>query len=89
VKSCKTKILTSEEEAETRRMTISRKESFRLVQQAKVIVAILYNAKLHATHAAFKAGFQSRQMEITWSKRLSRRASWSGRYAQVWASPDP
>jgi hypothetical protein len=40
-KALKLRPLTTEEEAEIRRLTASRKAAHRLVQQAKVIVAIL------------------------------------------------
>ena len=70
-KAVKLRSLTTEEEAEIRRLAASPKEPFRLVQRAKVIVAILDDPKLHATHAGFKAGFQSRQMGVTWVKRFN------------------
>ena len=40
-KAVKLRSLTTEEEAEIRRLAASRKESYRLVQRAKVIVAML------------------------------------------------
>ena len=70
-KAVKLRSLTTEEETEIRRLAASRKESIRLVQRAKVIVAMLDDPKLHATHAGFKAGFQSQQMGVTWVKRFN------------------
>ena len=63
--------LTTEEETEIRLLAASRKESIRLVQRARVILAMLDDPKFHATHASFKAGFQSQQMGITWAKRFN------------------
>lgn len=56
-KAVKLRSLTTEEEAEIHRLGASRKESQRFVQRAKVIVALLDDPKLHATHAGSKAGF--------------------------------
>jgi transposase len=67
----KLRTLTSEEEVEIRRLAASRKEAHRLVQRAKVIVAMLDDPKLHATHASLKAGFSSVQMGLTWVKRFN------------------
>lgn len=63
--------LTTEEETEIRQLAGSRKESFRLVQRAKVIVAILEDPKLHATHAGLRAGFSGTQSGVTWVKRFN------------------
>lgn len=70
-KAVKLRPLTTEEEAEIRRLAASREESFRLVQRAKVIVALLDDPKLHATHAGSKAGFAGRQSGVTWVKRFN------------------
>jgi len=67
----KLRSLTTEEETEIRRLEGSRKEAFRLVQRAKVIAAMLDDPELHATQAGIKAGFQSKQMGITWVKRFN------------------
>jgi len=70
-KVVKLRDLTSEEETEVRRVAGSRKEAHRLVQRAKVIVAMLDDPKLHASHAGQKAGFESTQMGINWVKRFN------------------
>jgi len=70
-KAVKLRTLTTEEETEIRRLAASRKEPFRLVQRAKVIVAMLDDPKLHATHAGYKSGFRSQQMGVTWVKRFN------------------
>ena len=50
-KAVKLRPLTTEVEAEIRRLAASRKAAHRLVQRAKVIVALLDDPKLHATPA--------------------------------------
>lgn len=70
-KAIKLRELTSEEETEIRRISASRKEAHRLVQRAKVIVAMLDEAELHASDAGLKAGFRSKQMGINWIKRFN------------------
>ena len=67
----KLRSLTTEEETEIRRLTASRKAPHRLVQRAQVIVAMLDDPKLHATHAGFKAGFSGQQSGITWVRRFN------------------
>jgi transposase len=67
----KLRTLTTEEETEIRRLAGSRKESFRLVQRAKVIAALLDNPKLHATQAGLQVGFNGRQSGVTWVKRFN------------------
>ena len=67
----KLRILTTEEETEIRRLAGSRKESFRLVQRAKVIAALLDNPKLHATQAGLQVGFSGRQSGGKWVKRFN------------------
>lgn len=67
----KLRSLTTEEEAEIRRLAASRKAPHRLVQRAKVITAMLDDPKLRASHAGLKAGFQSRQMGLNWVKRFN------------------
>lgn len=57
LKAVKLRSLTTEEEAEVRRLAASRKGSHRLVQRAKVIVAMLDDPQLHATYAGLQAGF--------------------------------
>jgi len=70
-KAVKLRSLTTEEETEIRRLATSRKAPHRLVQRAKVIVAMLDDPQLHASHAGIKAGFKSLQMGINWVKRFN------------------
>jgi transposase len=70
-KAVKLRSLTTEEEAEVRRLAASRKESHRLVQRAKVIVAMLDDPQLHATYAGLQAGFRGQQSGINWVKRFN------------------
>jgi transposase len=70
-RAVKLRALTTEEETEIRRIAASRKEAHRLVQRAKVIVAMLDEPGLHASNAGLKAGFGSRQMGISWVKRFN------------------
>jgi len=70
-KAVKLRSLTTEEETEIRRLAASRKEPHRLVQRAKVIVALLDDPKLYATHAGSKVGFSGMQYGITWVKRFN------------------
>ncbi len=70
-KAIKLRTLITEEETEIRRLAASRKEPFRLVQRAKVIVAMLDNPNLHATHAALQAGFRGEQSGINWVRRFN------------------
>jgi transposase len=70
-KAVKLRSLTTEEEAEIRRLAASRKAAHRLVQRATVIVAMLDNPKLHATLAGLQAGFKGIQSGITWVKRFN------------------
>jgi transposase len=67
----KLRSLTTEEETEIRLLAASRKEAFRLVQRAKVIVAMLENPKLRATHAGLQVGFSGSQSGVTWVKRFN------------------
>jgi transposase len=70
-KAVKLRSLTTEEEAEIRRLAASRKAAHRLVQRAKVIVALLDDPKLHATQAGQQAGFSGRQSGVNWVKRFN------------------
>ena len=67
----KLRSLTTEEEAEIRRLAGSRKEPHRLVQRAKVIVAMLDDPKLYAIQAGLQAGFSGVQSGVTWVKRFN------------------
>jgi transposase len=70
-KAVKLRTLTNEEEVEIRRLAASRKAPHRLVQRAKVIVAMLDDPQLRATHAGFKAGFRGGQSGINWVRRFN------------------
>ena len=70
-KAVKLRSLTTEEEAEIRRLAGSRKEPHRLVQRAKVIVAMLDDPKLYAIQAGLQAGFIGVQSGVTWVKRFN------------------
>lgn len=70
-KAVKLRPLTTEEEADIRRLAASRKESHRLVQRAQVIVAMLDDPKLPASHAGLRAGFGGGQSGINWVKRFN------------------
>ena len=67
----KLRSLTTEEEAEIRRLAGSRKEPHRLVQRAKVIVGMLDDPKLYAILAGLQAGFIGVQSGVTWVKRFN------------------
>ena len=67
----KLRSLTTEEEAEIRRLAASRKEPHRLVQRAQVIAAMLDDPTLHASHAGLRAGFRGAQSGINWVKRFN------------------
>src|SRR5690242_4597842 len=70
-KALKLRTLTTEEETEIRRLAASRKEPHRLVQRAKVIVAMLEEPGLAATVASQRAGFRGDQSGINWVKRFN------------------
>ena len=63
--------LTTEEEAEVRRLAKSRKEPMRLVQRARVIEAMLDDPSLPASRAGEKVGFKGAPMGIRWVKRFN------------------
>jgi len=67
----KLRSLTTEEDTEIRRLAGSRKEPYRLVQRAKVIVAMLDEPHLHATQAGLQVGFSGSQSGLTWVKRFN------------------
>lgn len=70
-KAVKLRSLTTEEETEIRKLAASRKAAHRLVQRAKVIVAMLNDPKMHATQAGQQAGFSGRQSGVNWVKRFN------------------
>jgi hypothetical protein len=63
--------LTTEEEAEIRRLANSRKEPMRLVQRARVIEAMLDDPSLPASRAGEQAGFKGAPRGIHWVKRFN------------------
>ena len=63
--------LTTEEEAEIRRLSNSRKEPMRLVQRARVIEAILDDPNMAPSRAGEKAGFKGAPMGLLWVKRFN------------------
>ncbi len=70
-KAVRLRTLTTEEETEIRRIASSRKSAHRLVQRAKVVVALLDDPRLHATQASQRAGFRSGQAGVRWVKRFN------------------
>ncbi len=63
--------LTTEEEAEIRRLANSRKESLRLVQRARVIEAMLDDPDLPTSRAGELAGFKGAPRGMHWVKRFN------------------
>jgi len=63
--------LTTEEEAEIRRIANSRKEPMRLVQRARVIEAILNEPSLPPSRAGEQAGYKGAPRGIHWVKRFN------------------
>ena len=63
--------LTTEEEAEIRRIANSRKESMRLVQRARVIEAMLDDPSLPPSRAGEQAGYKGAPRGIHWVKRFN------------------
>jgi transposase len=63
--------LTSEEEAEVRRLAKSRKAAYRLVQRARMIEAMMDNRSLSATRAGKQVGFKGPQSGVHWVKRFN------------------
>ena len=63
--------LTTEEEAEIRRLAKSRKEPLRLVQRAQIIEAMLDDPSLPASRAGEKVGFKGAPMGIHWVRRFN------------------
>jgi len=70
-KRLRLRALTSKEEAEIQRLTVSRKEPIRLVQRARIIAAMLEAPDLTATEAGLKAGFKSTAIGTMWVKRFN------------------
>jgi transposase len=62
--------LTAEEEQEVRQLARARKAPIRLVQRARIIVAMLDDPELSATEAGLRAGF-SNAIGPTWVRRFN------------------
>lgn len=62
--------LTAEEEETVRQLAKARKEPIRLVQRARIIVAMLDDPELSATEAGLRAGF-SNAIGATWVRRFN------------------
>jgi len=69
--------LTAEEKKEIRRLVASRKEAHRLVQLARIIVAMLDDPGVTASEAGLQAGFRSKAIGPLWVKRFNVRG-WLG-----------
>jgi len=70
-KPVKLRTLTTEEIAEIRRLAASRTESFRLVQRARIIAAMLDDPNLYGSEAGQQAGYRSPIMGVTWVRRFN------------------
>ena len=70
-KRIKLRTLTSEEEQEIRRLAKSRNESMRIIQRARIIMAMLDNPELAASRAGEQVGFKGAPMGIHWVKRFN------------------
>jgi transposase len=70
-KRIKLRTLTSEEEQEVRRLAKSRKEPMRIIQRARIIMAMLDNSELAASRAGERVGFKGAPMGIHWVKRFN------------------
>jgi transposase len=62
---------TAKEAAELRRLAASRKESVRLVQRARVVVAMLDDPDLPASQAGLRAGYKSDASGSAWVRRFN------------------
>ena len=70
-KRIRLRILTTEEEAEIRRIANSRKEPIRLVQRARVIEAILDDPSIPPSRTGEFAGFKGAPRGIHWVNRFN------------------
>jgi len=70
-KRIRLRALTTEEQAEIKRLAASRKEPVRLVQRAKIIAAMVEDPELSATEAGCKAGYKSSAIGVMWLKRFN------------------
>jgi len=70
-KRVRLRALTTEEQAEIRRLAASRKEPLRLVQRARVIAAMLEDPRLTAAQAGLRAGFKSKTTGVMWVDRFN------------------
>ena len=71
-KQIQLRTLIPEEEAEVRRLATSRKAAVRLVQRAKILVAMLDDSSLNASAASMRAGYKSEVMGPMWVKRFNK-----------------
>jgi len=63
--------LTTEEEAEIRRLVNSRKEPIQSVQRARIIALMLDDPELTASDAGLKAGYSSTATGSVWVRRIN------------------
>jgi transposase len=70
-KRIRLRALTAEEEAEIKRLAVSRKEPIRRVQRAQIIAAMIEDPELTATEAGYRAGFKSSAIGVMWVKRFN------------------
>jgi transposase len=70
-KRIKLRTLTSEEEQKIRRLAKSRKEPMRIIQRARIIMAMLDNPGLAASRAGEQVGFKGAPMGLHWVKRFN------------------
>lgn len=70
-KRIRLRALTTEEKQEINRLVASRKESFRLVQRARIIKSMADDPELTASDAGLQAGFKSNAMGAMWVKRFN------------------
>ena len=63
--------LTAEESAELRRLAGARKEALRLVQRARILVAMLDDPDLSASKAALRAGLRTPGAGPLWVRRFN------------------
>jgi transposase len=70
-KPVKLRKLTVEEVAEIHRLAASQAGSFRIMQRARLIAAMLDNPDLSASEAGEQVGFRNHQSAINWVRRFN------------------
>jgi transposase len=70
-KRIRLRALTTEEQAEIKRLVKARKEPLRLVQRARIIQAMADDPQLSASDAGLLAGFKSNAIGSNWVKRFN------------------